>query len=264
MKVIDIIKKISVKQIIIAVLACVVAFSAYKTVSILLGYNAASNIYKDLGSEFVKPTYSDAGSEFVSVTDPDAKDTPPITVDFNSLKKVNENIIGWIYCADTAINYPIVKTENAQDYDYYLSHLINGKKNSAGTVFMDYRNRQLCGDFNSILYGHSMKNGTMFAHILRYRNQEFYDSHPYMWIYTPDAVYRLNVAAGYSVNENSADYGMFSDSDAVKDYVKRVSTDSGFKTGADLDAAQNIVQLSTCFAGDDMRFVLVCTVEKYD
>ena len=80
-------------------------------------------------------------------------------VDFDTLSSINSDIVGWLYCPDTAISYPVPQGE---DNSYYLKHLFDGTRNSAGSLFLDSRCQGLEGK-NSIIYGHYMKNGTLFA-----------------------------------------------------------------------------------------------------
>ena len=83
-------------------------------------------------------------------------------VDFSLLKQENEDIVGWIYCEGTPISYPVVQSGDNQ---YYLHRLINGEYNIAGSIFMDYRNNAELEDNNTIIYGHNMKNNTMFGYL---------------------------------------------------------------------------------------------------
>ena len=82
-------------------------------------------------------------------------ETAPITVDFERLQEENKDIIAWLYCPDTEINYPVVQSK---DNEYYLRRLLDGTWNIAGTLFMDYRNAADCSDLHTIIYGHNMKN----------------------------------------------------------------------------------------------------------
>ena len=86
-------------------------------------------------------------------------ETAPITVDFERLQEENKDIIAWLYCPDTEINYPVVQSK---DNEYYLRRLLDGTWNIAGTLFMDYRNAADCSDLHTIIYGHNMKNNTMY------------------------------------------------------------------------------------------------------
>ena len=91
-------------------------------------------------------------------------ETAPITVDFERLQEENKDIIAWLYCPDTEINYPVVQSK---DNEYYLRRLLDGTWNIAGTLFMDYRNAADCSDLHTIIYGHNMKNNTMFGSLHR-------------------------------------------------------------------------------------------------
>ena len=87
----------------------------------------------------------------------------PAFIDFDNLYEMSENAVAWLYCPDTEINYVIAQADNN---DYYLHRLLNGTDASGGTLFMDYRNSDDLSDWNTVIYGHNMKNGTMFAMLL--------------------------------------------------------------------------------------------------
>lgn len=101
-------------------------------------------------------------------------ETAPIKVDFERLQEENKDIIAWLYCPDTEINYPVVQSK---DNEYYLRRLLDGTWNIAGTLFMDYRNAADCSDLHTIIYGHNMKNNTMFGSLPKYSKQEYYEEH---------------------------------------------------------------------------------------
>ena len=97
-----------------------------------------------------------AGAE----TLPDEDDTVWPEVDFAALREINPDIVAWIYIEGTKVNYPIVQGE---DNSYYLKHLFSGEWNGSGCIFLDFRNDASFADRHSIIYGHHMKNGTMFT-----------------------------------------------------------------------------------------------------
>ena len=108
--------------------------------------------------------------------------------DFDTLKKENPDTIGWIHIPDTKISYPIVQ---GTDNDFYLKHDFNGEASVAGSIYLDYESE---GDFegrNNILYGHNMKNGSMFKDIVRYKDPSYFKEHQYFSIYTPEREIRL-------------------------------------------------------------------------
>ena len=110
------------------------------------------------------------------------------------------------YCEDTPINYPVVKGE---DNSFYLEHSYDGKKSSSGAIFLDAANRSGFADANTILYGHHMKNGSMFACLEKWSDQAFYEEHPEMWLLTPEGDYRIVLFAGYTTSADSETYTIF-------------------------------------------------------
>ena len=116
----------------------------------------------------------------------------PLSVDFEILQKENPDIIAWIYCEDTPVNYPIVQ---ADDNDYYLRRLLDGTWNVAGTLFMDYRNADDFSDWHTVIYGHNMKNDSMFGTLPEYRSQEYYEQHPAWYLLTPTQNYKIELCA---------------------------------------------------------------------
>lgn len=112
-------------------------------------------------------------------------------VDFESLKKVNEDIIGWIRVNALDISYPIAQSTNN---DYYLHRTFERVDNFAGCIFMEYQNHSDFSDKNTIIYGHNMKNGSMFGTLRKFYEDEVYEKAPYFWIYTPDKIYRYDIS----------------------------------------------------------------------
>lgn len=115
-------------------------------------------------------------------------------VDFEALREINPDLVGWIYIEGTEINYPVVQ---GADNQYYLKHLFTGEWNSSGCIFLGARNCTDLSDRNSILYGHHMKDGSMFHGLMEYKSQEYYDEHPTVLFLTPDANYEVKIFAGY-------------------------------------------------------------------
>lgn len=114
--------------------------------------------------------------------------------DFEKLKEENPDTIGWIHIPDTKISYPIVQ---GTDNDFYLKHDFNGEASVAGSIYLDYESE---GDFegrNNILYGHNMKNGSMFKDIVRYKDPSYFKEHQYFSIYTPEREIRLKAVSCY-------------------------------------------------------------------
>ncbi len=262
-------KKEIIKIMLICVLTLVFIFSGYKIITMLNEYTVNEEEYGGLVNSAVTvlSAETDIGDGVPSKQEEEKSisETPPISVDFEKLKAINPNCVAWIYAEGTPINYPIVKTESYADYDHYLTHTFSGKANKAGTIFIDYRNSETNKFFNTITYGHSMKNGSMYAYLLRYKNQSFYDAHPFIWLYTGDgSIYKIELISGREVPETSQDYSVYSDRESFDNYLKDSIENSDFKTKFETSSIDKIVTLSTCsYGGENLRYVVLGKLTIY-
>lgn len=186
----------------------------------------------------------------------------PIEVNFEELWEVNPDIIGWIYCEDSVINYPICQGEDDQ---YYLHHSYDKKESSSGAIFIDMNNMKDFSDVNTILYGHHMKDGSMFASLKKWADQEYYDSHKEMWLITPECNYRIEIISGYYTDAYSDMYMAYRGfGDMAKDYIKTVYEKSQFTPDMTLeelmddeDENQRYIMMSTCeYIYENARYAL--------
>lgn len=127
----------------------------------------------------------------------------PIMVDFEGLRAINPEVVGWIYCEGTGINYPVMQGENN---DYYLTHSYDGAYNVSGSIFVEAENRAGFADRNTIIYGHNMKNDSMFAHLDNWAEPGYYEEHPVIWLLTPEQDYQIKLMAGYTTSAYSDTY----------------------------------------------------------
>jgi len=178
-----------------------------------------------------------------------------IGADFEALRKINSDVVGWVCVQGTKINYPVVQTD---DNSYYLRHLFTGEYNVSGCVFLDCNSSSSFSSRRSILYGHRMDDGTMFTAIQNYKKQSYYDSHPYGLIYTPGGNYVIEFFAGYVASESDDAWDMSFYSDAafgewIEEQISRSDFDAGFVPGT----GDKIITLSTCsHAFQNARYVL--------
>jgi len=179
----------------------------------------------------------------------------PVKVDFDSLKAVNNDVKGWIYCEDTIINYPVLYGETN---DKYLRHTYDGEYNIAGSIFIETNNKPDLSDSNTIIYGHHMNDGSMFYGLDHWHLQEYYNTHPIMWLLTPKQDYIIVLFSGYTANAYSDTYTIFYDLDEKFDeYIKEALTKSDFKADVVLPSDGKYVLLSTCaYVFDGARYVL--------
>lgn len=242
-----------------AVFVLVFAFSAYKIASTLIGYQKAENEYSKLSSQFVTIASAKPSQTVSPEASPDATEPPevfPFSVDFDSLKQSSPDAVGWIYCADTAINYPIVHTT---DNVYYIEHLHNGDYSANGAIFIDCNNAADFSDKNTLIYGHNMNDGSMFATLRNYRDASYYTEHPVMYICTADKYYRVEIVAGLVTTPDSFVYARdFQEIEQFHAYIEQVKEESTFESDVEVGDDDHIVTLSTCtYEVDNGRYVII-------
>lgn len=176
-------------------------------------------------------------------------------IDFSALKEINEEVVGWLYLPDTVINYPVVQGD---DNSYYLKHPVDGSYNSNGCLFVDYKNQSDFTDDNTLVYGHHMNSGKMFASLVEYKEQSFYDAHPVLYFLTEDAVYQIKLFAGYTTTADSGAYMIsLSTREEKIDWLKEMFHSSDFYADVTVSALDHIVTLSTCaYDFQDARYVV--------
>jgi len=177
-------------------------------------------------------------------------------VDFPALSSQNNDVVGWIYGPDTVISYPVVQ---GTDNEFYLTHMFNGEKNKCGSIFMDSLNKEDFSDSNSILHGHHMRNGSMFAGLMKYDSQSYYDSHPVMWLVTPDKSYKVEIFTGFVTSVDSDVWQLeFATDEEYKIWLEKMEENSVFESNVKPDTEDHILTLATCsYEYDDARFVVM-------
>lgn len=185
----------------------------------------------------------------------------PYTVDFEALWAESENIVAWLYCEDTPINYPIVQGD---DNEFYVEHLPDGTWNGVGTLFLDCVNEPDFSDFNSIIYGHNMLNDSMFGVLTDYYNQEYYEEHPVMYLMTPDQYYKVELVSGVVTPIDSWLYNLdFTNPASKTAFVAELKEKSTFKPANDCTEEDHFLTLSTCtYDFDYARYLLVGKLVK--
>ena len=177
-------------------------------------------------------------------------------IDFESLQKINPDVIGWLEMeAVDTINYPITQGE---DNDYYLHRTFQKTDNFAGSIFLDYMNKSNFGQRNSVVYGHNMKNGSMFGSLKKYRDEEVYKTSPYFWIYTPERIYKYEIFNCSTVGAVSNTYTLeFGSRKEFQNYLDKALMQSQVDSSkVKVKSSDKIVTLSTCTGDEETRFVV--------
>lgn len=216
-------------RIIILALLCVIGYSGYQLIKIQWNYHKGASTYEDFSQLAGEP---DVGK-----------------IAWEELKAQNEDVVGWLYSEDTVINYPVVQ---GTDNDFYLEHLVNKEWNGAGTLFIDYQCENPLQDFNTILYGHHMKDGSMFQSLVNYRDTEgYYKEHAVMQLYTPEQDYDLEIFGAATIPADSDRYRYyFGEPEDKTSYITWIQDHNeipGMEYGqVPVTADDTILMMSTC------------------
>lgn len=190
---------------------------------------------------------------------------PRKELDFDQLhEETNEDIYAWIYIPDTVIDYPVVQhpTDNA----YYLNHNLNGSQGLPGTIYSEDYNSRDFTDVNTVLYGHNMKAGTMFAQLHNYEDRAFFDEQPYVFIYTEDDVYIYEIFAAHEsgsehilLNYSFDNKVMFQG--YLDDIINKRSMNCNIREESEVDSDSHILTLSTCVSNrQSSRYLVQCVL----
>lgn len=176
-------------------------------------------------------------------------------INFEELARINEDIVGWIVIEGTNIGYPIVQGE---DNERYLHTTFLGTKNPSGAIFMDKRNASDFSDSHTFIYGHHMRNGTMFAGLTKFQEQSFFDNYSTFTIYTPEGEKRYEIFSAYLVSAYGDTYlNAFATGEKFDAYLQYITKLSEINTGITPSNTGRIVTLSTCeYQFDDARMVV--------
>ena len=249
--------------VILVILLGILVFSISKIVSYFKQQADAENIQDQVITDHITPGDEDAATpvtpddgEGDEDKEPEKKPEPQkpepetINVDFAGLTSKYPDVVGYIYSAYTGINYPIVQSSSN---DYYLKHDLDGNVNNNGSIFVEHLNASDFSDHNTIIYGHNMKSGLMFAHLTNYKNQSYYNAHPYFYIYTPTQNYKLNLYAGFVCEHDDEVYTL----SLSQSQLEAMPAKSTFKSNIGTPTGR-VVTLSTCsYEFDDARYVVV-------
>ncbi len=208
--------------------------------------------------------YQVAKSAYTNISEKTAKVDPKQftgVVDWKALKKVNPDVQGWLYQKGTVINYPVVQ---GTDNDTYLHTRFDKQWSGGGTLFVDCRMEKDFKGFNSIIYGHHMKDGSMFRSIRGYTKEDgYYDKHKTLELATPHGNYHLVVFSAFITKATDEDtYKMTYDEAEKQAYIDRAWERSELPITRDsVDVTKNdrLVTLSTCaYDYEEARYIVMC------
>lgn len=250
---------------IIAALA-VMLFSGYKLFTISAEYARGRDTYDQTAQQFVhttpQPSTAPTAPSMKPVGETEPPEYAPITVDFNALMEVSPHVVGWIYCPDTNIHYPIVQSGNNSDY---LRAAPDGSHSYAGTIFLDYRCPGDFSGYNSIIYGHNLLDESMFGTLDRYKRQDYYEAHATLYLLTPEADYRVDLIGGLSLDARSELYRTDHTEESFSEFLETVQEQSDYQAPAEELNLSRTLTLSTCaYENEDARYIVVGALTELD
>ena len=229
-------------NVIMICLAGIMRVSGWKVFTIMKNYQADRSVYNKISEQ--------AG---------DAEDA----IDFDALKKINPDVIGWLVYKDTIIDYPVVKGENNE---MYLSMLFDRTWGGCGTLFADCVTKAPFRQFNTIVYGHHMKDGTMFACLKELRDPEYCEKNPKLELSTPEGKFDLEIWAFLNEPSDSNIYMTnIEDEEEKQKYLDLVEKLADYTTDVKVTTEDRLVMLSTCaYEFENARYIIACKMVPQD
>lgn len=232
---------------------------------------AGVGIYRYLQQERAGEEYEAIREEVKTEEPAEEPEAAPVNIpiDFASLQAQNPDVYAWITVPGTNIDYPIL--ESATDNSYYLSHTIDGTESPEGSIFTENYNSKDFEDPNTVIYGHNMKNGSMFQNLHNYQDRDFFDNNRDVTIYTPDAIRHYKIFAAYLYdNRHILESFDFSDPWVYKQYLDQIFSirdmNSFIDTDIEVGVGDKIITLSTCYGTQhDVRYLVqavLVSIEK--
>lgn len=240
----------------------VLCVSIWQLASIYLEYRAGDEAYDNLEDSFIHM------DEIVDMQKPEPEEEegaellekeeyfPAITVDYAGLAAVNKELTGWLYIPALDLGYPVVQ---GKDNSFYQSHTFEKKENRAGAIFMDYRCDAGLTDLNTIIYGHNMKNGSMFGTLKKFGQEEsLYEEDPWFYYFTENEIRKYRIISYYVTKDGSSSYAFPSAGKEYESWRDMILNYSVRRCTEELPEGAPVMTLSTCYgrAGGDLRFLV--------
>lgn len=188
-----------------------------------------------------------------------AFDIPEKNLDWPSLYAENKDIYAWIYIPGTQVDYPVL--QSTSDDTYYLNHNIDGSYGKPGCIYTEKINSKDFTNYNTVLYGHNMKNGEMFGCLHDYEDKTFFDENPYVYVYTEEKTYVYEIFAAYTAtNAHILNTNDFSTQEGFADYLDNVvynkALTGNFRNDTRVTSDNRIITLSTCTSNSSKRWLV--------
>ena len=182
-----------------------------------------------------------------------------IPIDYAGLQEMNPEIYAWIRIPGTAVDYPIV--QRPEDDAYYLDHTIEGAEGLPGSIYTESLNKKDFTDKNTVIYGHNMKDNTMFGSLKDYKDSAYMDEHSEVYIYTPEHIFTYKIFAAVTYDSRhimvAFDFAQDEQYQAYLDSLSQVRNMASYiNTDIPVTTADRIITMSTCNGNNDQRFLV--------
>ena len=165
-------------------------------------------------------------------------------INLEPLREKNEDVVGWIRIPGTQLDYPLMQGE---DNEYYLNHAWNDSNSHSGAIFFESRSNTDLEDYNTIIYGHNMRDGSMFASLRLLKDEKFLKKCPYVYILTDEGIFRYEIFAVYDAALDSPAYGLsFNQTETKIKFLSHSKENSVVDVGIEPALTDRILTLSTC------------------
>lgn len=179
--------------------------------------------------------------------------------EYEKLEKQNSDWTAWIYIPDTRINYPVMQSIDAPDF--YLTHNFDRQKSVYGVPYIAETCDLENGCSNIVVYGHHMRDGSMFAGLAAYQDEEYWKTHPYIYFETREdaGVYRIFGAMAIQADEKDLVDKMWAQDELrYSEFVAETNRRSFYSTGEIARYGEQLLTLVTCeYSHNNGRMVIV-------
>lgn len=181
---------------------------------------------------------------------------------FDELLEINSDIYAWIYIPNTNVDYPVARSTSDGDDSFYLEHNVYRQYQFSGTIYSEIKNNPDMHDRVTVMYGHNMLNGTMFASLHNFENEEFFNDNNTIFVLTKDKVFTYLVYSAYTFDDRHIlNTNSFGNDEEFREYLDETldphAVDANVRKGIDLTIDNKILTLSTCTSGpSDTRYLV--------
>ncbi len=248
-------RKIRIMLLVLCILVCVGGI----TYLCLEHWNRKEN--EDVYDKIQEQVYEEDDVEEIEIPEEEPEEIP---IDFAKLKKTNEDIYAWLSIPGTRVDYPIV--QHPTDDVYYLDHTIEGKKGYPGSIYTEGLNAKDFSDYNTVVYGHNMKDGTMFKDLHKFEKETFFQKHDTIHVYTETEHKVYKIFAAVMFDDRHLLYSFnYDNEEGCEAFIQSIyeshSMRNQFREDVVVDENSHIITLSTCVGGQPTKRYLVLAVE---